>query len=190
MEGEAGPWFQILQHNNLLLSWQALANAMEKHFRPSPFDSPRSTLFKLHQVDSISHYYTTFASLSTCVEGLIDEALLDCFISGLKPEVKREVLVQSPPTLLHAVALAKLYDAKLISFLNHPKPRYSPSLSPNHQTHRYPTSISPNHQPIINPSSLTGLLPAPSCATKVTLHQNHYPSRDASTSRTRPSLHL
>jgi len=44
-------------------------------------------------MDFVSQYYTTFASLSTHVEGLTGEALLDCFINGLKREVKREVLV-------------------------------------------------------------------------------------------------
>jgi len=56
------------------------------------------------------------------------------------------------------VALAKLYDAKPISFSHHCKPRYSTSLSPDHNLPRYPTSTSQNHNPTLGPSSLPGLL--------------------------------
>ena len=67
------------------------------------------------------------------VEGLTDAALLDCFISGLKYDVKREVLVQAPTSFVKAVALAKLYDAKPMSY-SHPSKKPLVSSSP----HRYP----------------------------------------------------
>lgn len=53
MEGDAGPWFQMFQKMNLLPNWQALVQAVEARFGPSPFDSPRAALFKLQQIDSV-----------------------------------------------------------------------------------------------------------------------------------------
>ena len=39
--------------------------------------------------------------------------LLSCFISGLNPEVRREVMALQPISLLQATALAKLQEEKL-----------------------------------------------------------------------------
>ncbi|XAR59819.1 hypothetical protein NMG60_11015798, partial [Bertholletia excelsa] len=62
---------------------------------------------------------------------LNDEALQDCFISGLKPEIKREIIVHSPTSLLRAIALTKLFDDNYISSSAASKPRSSsPALLP------------------------------------------------------------
>ena len=137
MDGDAGPWFQMLQRTNLLPNWQALVHAIEAHFGPSPFDSPRAALFKLQQTDFVQHYSHEFSSLANRVEGLTDSALLDCFISGLKHDVKREVLVQAPTSFVKVVALAKLYDAKPMSYS---QPSKKPLVSSSQ--HRYPGPFS------------------------------------------------
>lgn len=41
-EGPVVPWFQMLQKANLIPTWAALAQAIEKQFGPSQFDSPRA----------------------------------------------------------------------------------------------------------------------------------------------------
>ncbi|XP_028755923.1 uncharacterized protein LOC114715292 [Neltuma alba] len=43
-------------------------------------------------------------------EGVLDDALLDCFIGGLKPEIRREVISRHPPNLQKAMEIAKLFD--------------------------------------------------------------------------------
>nr|KYP73578.1 hypothetical protein KK1_006221 [Cajanus cajan] len=151
MEGDAGPWFQMLQKMNLLPNWQALVQAVEAHFGPSPFDSPRAALFKLQQIDSVQNYYHQFSSLANHVEGLTDAALLDCFINGLKSDIKREVLVQLPTSLVRAVALAKLYDAKPT-----PTPHYSKNRFMASTQNRINSPL-----PSSQNSSLPGLLPTP-----------------------------
>ena len=40
------------------------------------------------------------------------DALRDCFISGLKPEIRRDVIAFRPITMSDTVALAKLYEEK------------------------------------------------------------------------------
>lgn len=110
MEGSLVAWFQMLQRQQLIPTWAALAKAVEIQFGPSRFDSPRSRLFKLAQTTSAAVYYTEFLVLSTRVEGLTDDAILDCFVSGLKPSLRRDVMVQGPQTLILAAELAQLYD--------------------------------------------------------------------------------
>ena len=58
-------------------------------------------------------YQSQFEDLSTKVNGLSEQFLLSFFISGLKSEIKRELLVAQPQSLLQAMALAKLQEDKL-----------------------------------------------------------------------------
>ncbi|XP_054814181.1 uncharacterized protein LOC129314762 isoform X2 [Prosopis cineraria] len=51
-------------------------------------------------------------TLANRTEGVTNEALLDLFISGLKPDIRREAITHSPLNLQLAVGLAKFYDSK------------------------------------------------------------------------------
>jgi len=103
---EVVPWFQMLHRIAAINSWSDLTRAMESQFGPSPYDCPMADLFKLTQTGSISEYYLQFMALANRSIGLTDEALLNCFVGGLKTEIKRDVVAMVPPTLLRAVALA------------------------------------------------------------------------------------
>lgn len=111
-EGTVVPWFQMLQKTHQVPNWISLAKAIEDHFGPSQFDSPRAQLFKLTHSTSAAEYYHQFTVLANRVEGLTDEALMDCFLSGLKEPIRREVVAQTPTSLLRAGSLARLFDEK------------------------------------------------------------------------------
>jgi len=49
------------------------------------------------------------------------ETLIDYFVGGLKPNIQRDVIAQSPTTLVRCASLAKLYEEK-----------YSPRSKPAH----------------------------------------------------------
>lgn len=53
-----------------------------------------------------------FTALANRVQGVTMEALLDDFVGGLKPNIKRDVIAQNPVILLRCVSLAKLYEEK------------------------------------------------------------------------------
>ena len=93
-------------------TWADLVRAVELQYGPSQFDNLRAQLFKLEQTSSVVQYHTAFTTLAKAnrVEGLSDAALLDCFVSGLHVDIRRDVLAREPDSLLRAVALAKLYD--------------------------------------------------------------------------------
>lgn len=112
MEGMVVPWFQMMRKKNEIPNLAAFTKALQMEFGPSQFEAPRAKLFKLWQATSIKEYHRQFVMLANHAEGLSDDAVMDCFISGLKPEIRRDVLAQSPHTLTNAVALAKLYDEK------------------------------------------------------------------------------
>ncbi|GAU30089.1 hypothetical protein TSUD_392450 [Trifolium subterraneum] len=113
MQGEALTWYQWLHSNGQLLSWQQFLHALELRFAPSHYDDPKGALFKLCQTSSVKDYQTTFESLANRINGLPSQFFLSCFISGLKPDIRREVQAFQPISLSHAISLAKLQEDKL-----------------------------------------------------------------------------
>jgi len=59
------------------------------------FESPRKSLSKLTQQGSVLDYYAEFTALVNRAQLEPREALRDCFNSGLKPDIHREVKAQS-----------------------------------------------------------------------------------------------
>lgn len=112
MDGTVVPWFQMLRKKHELPNWAGLTKAMEIKFGPSQYEAPRAKMFKLSQTTTVKEYHWSFVALANRAEGLSDDAVMDCFISRLKPKKRRDVLAQSPMTLTNVVALAKLYDEK------------------------------------------------------------------------------
>ncbi|KAJ1415172.1 Chromo-like domain superfamily [Sesbania bispinosa] len=112
-------------------------------------------LFKLQQTGSVSDYYLKFMALANRSGGLSEEAVLNCFISGLNVDIKRDVVAMTPVNLLRAVALAKLYEEKYTII-----PKTSPSY-PNRFTSSPSYSTPYNSVTRTTPKSL----PAPKSTT-------------------------
>ena len=111
-EGKVLPWFQLLEKAHQVPDWLLLSTAIQIQFGPSQFDNPRSDLFKLKQSSTVADYYASFTKLANQSYGLDDSILLDCFIGGLIPELKHEVISRAPHSLLQAVSFAKLFEKK------------------------------------------------------------------------------
>jgi hypothetical protein len=79
------------------------------------YECPRVTLFKLNQTGTVPEYYLQFTSLANRVYGLSHDAMIDCFVSGLNPDIRREVLIHTPTSLVKAFSLAKVYEEKYAS---------------------------------------------------------------------------
>lgn len=165
MEGLVVPWFQMMRKSNQVPSWAALSKAIELQFGPSQFECPRAKLFKLSQLSSVTEYYKEFMILANRVEGLTEDALLDCFISGLKQDIKRDVIAQSPSSLLRAASLARLFDEKQLTSFSNAKfrsPTFSSSPSPISVVPPNPpwrTSTSAPSSPAVSKPLLPPLLP-------------------------------
>lgn len=90
--------------------WASLVSAIEPEYGPSLLEQPRSKLFKLAQMGSIEEYFRQFMALANRTEGISDEARIDSFTNGLKPEVRREVVLRHSSSLQMAVELARVYN--------------------------------------------------------------------------------
>nr|XP_027186266.1 uncharacterized protein LOC101496407 [Cicer arietinum] len=159
LDHEVVPWYQMMQKTDPMLSWPALTRALELDFGPSAYECPRATLFKLTQAASVNDFYMQFTALVNRVDGLSRDAILDCFISGLQEEIRRDVKAMEPKILSKAFALAKLYEEKYST--NKPKPFTSHAR--NYNQNNTTTNKNPQTSQITDTTknNLPPLLPTP-----------------------------
>lgn len=112
MEGPALIWYQYMHNHGLILDWTGFCEALTLRFGTSMYDDPKGALAKLCQKGNVSEYQAQFEALSNQVQGLSEPFLVSFFVSGLKPEIKRELLVAQPKSLLQAMSLARLQEEK------------------------------------------------------------------------------
>ena len=129
LDGAALSWYQWMFSNGLITSWDGFLQALESRFAPTFYEDPKGALFKLTQRGTVNEYLTEFERLANRVVGLPPPFLLSCFVSGLNPDLRREVMAFQPISLLQAQALAKLQEEKLRDkpvpiprSFSHPKP--------------------------------------------------------------------
>lgn len=101
-----------MYQNKQLTDWHSFTKVMELRFGPSTYDNHQEELFKLRQEGSVSDYQAKFEKLRNRVLGLPTEAILNCFISGLYPDIQNELAIQKPHSISQAIGLAKLIEAK------------------------------------------------------------------------------
>nr|GFB97886.1 hypothetical protein [Tanacetum cinerariifolium] len=116
-------------------------------------------LFKLKQDGLVATYQTEFERLSNCVVGLPHTALLNCFMSGLRPDIQQEIAIYHPTTLHQTYGLAKLIEDKLAAtqsqFTSSTRP---PFIAPTTQT---TTTQSVANPPAILPKPVEQTTPLP-----------------------------
>ena len=115
LTGLALQWFHWLHNTNQLSTWEIFARDLEIRFGPSSFQNHEAALYKLRQITSVSAYMVDFESISTRTTGLSHQNLLNCFLSGLKDDIQRELFLLKPQTLHEAMGMAKLVEDKLNS---------------------------------------------------------------------------
>jgi len=112
MKGEALSWFKWLHPKNLITDWTSFTRALELRFGPSTYPNHQAELFKLQQTTTVPDYQSRFEKLCNCVVGLNPDIILNCFISGLQPEIHRELSILNPYFVSQAIGLAKLIEDK------------------------------------------------------------------------------
>jgi hypothetical protein len=147
LDKDVVPWFQMVQRTNPFQSWIDFTHALELDFGPSIYECPRATLFKLTQTGTVAEYYLKFTSLANRVYGLSNDAMIDCFISGLTDEIRRDVLIYTPTSIVKAVSLAKLYEEK---YTTNTKPQKTFNYSTNKPFTAKPENSTRNSAPILN----------------------------------------
>lgn len=112
LSSDALSWYKYMFNNNLLTTWDAFTKALETRFGPSSYDNHQATLFKLRLTTTVIAYQTEFERLSNCIVRLPNDALFNCFLSGLRSDIFQELAIIHPTTITEAIGLAKLIEDK------------------------------------------------------------------------------
>ncbi|CAL0330417.1 unnamed protein product [Lupinus luteus] len=113
MKGDALSWYRWMFNTNQLSSWEEFTKALLVRFGPSTFVNAQADLFKLQQTSTVKEYQMRFERLCNQVVGLTPEITLNCFLSGLNPEIAIELAIHKPVSVTDAIELAKLVESKI-----------------------------------------------------------------------------
>ncbi|GKD50619.1 ty3-gypsy retrotransposon protein, partial [Tanacetum coccineum] len=113
LEGEAAEWFPWMTRNGLITNWDALVDSVKNQFGPSKYEDPQGALSKLLQTGTVAQYQSEFEKLMNQVTDISKNLLISFYVSRLKPNLQREVLVAKPINLGDAFALERVTEACL-----------------------------------------------------------------------------
>ena len=111
LEGRASAWYQWMKANNLLTTWTEFLANLKQRFGASQYEDYQGALSKLAQTTTVTEFQTAFEDLMNKVTGISEQLLISFFITGLRPHIRREMLLTRPATLMETFHLARTYEA-------------------------------------------------------------------------------
>ena len=111
MEGRTAAWYKWMKANNLFTTWKDFLVKLKNRFRPSLFEDHQGALSKLIQSSSVAEFQFDFENLMSKVIGISEPLLISFFITGLKPEIRKELLFSQPSTCMETFVMARAYEA-------------------------------------------------------------------------------
>jgi uncharacterized coiled-coil protein SlyX len=113
LEEDALQWHRWLSKFRGHLTWAEFSQAVLHRFGPTDYEDPSEALTRLRQSTTVSTYQTEFEKLSQRIDGLPENYLVGCFIAGLRDEIRLDVKVKQPSTLLDAIGVARLVEERI-----------------------------------------------------------------------------
>ncbi|KAI9169737.1 hypothetical protein LWI28_016981 [Acer negundo] len=112
LEGDSQLWFQMLEQEQLYVTWEDFKNRLQTRFGPNQFSDPFGELIQLRQTGTVVKYQTRFEKLLAKVGSLAPDKKVSCFVTGLKDSICIDVQAKLPSTLTMAISLARLFEAR------------------------------------------------------------------------------
>lgn len=91
-------------------NWSKFTEVINTRFGPMEYEDYAESLAKLKQTGSLRDYQKEFEKLSNHVTGLPESFLVSWLIGGLKDEIRVEVKMFKPTSLMAAIGLARLEE--------------------------------------------------------------------------------
>ncbi|GJU42159.1 ty3-gypsy retrotransposon protein [Tanacetum coccineum] len=113
LEGDAAEWFRWMTRNNLITTWEDFVKSVQNRFGPFKYEDPQGALSKLLQTGTVAQYQSEFEKLMNRVTGISENLLISFYVSSLKPNMQRELLVAKLTLLGDAFSLARVTEARL-----------------------------------------------------------------------------
>ena len=150
LQDEALQWYQWYERTNPNVRWGEFTQALCVRFGPSEYEDFDEALSRLRQTTTVRDYQSQFERLAARVQNWPEKALIGCYIGGLREDIRAEVKLFRPTTLLHATSLARLQEDKIYRLRrNTPKPPI------------FSTPPIPPIRPMSNPTTITRSSPGP-----------------------------
>lgn len=142
LQDDALQWYKWFEKTQKNVSWEEFTHALCVRFGPSDYEDFDEALAKLCQTGTVREYQAQFERIASQVQKWLEKALIGSYIGGLKDEIRSEVKLFRPTTLVHATSLARLQEEKLqrtsepppkTGLIPLPQPRASPNPTSNSQ---------------------------------------------------------
>ncbi|XP_038704764.1 uncharacterized protein LOC120000718 [Tripterygium wilfordii] len=151
LENEVLQWFHWVDCIHTTPRWEDFTKFFCREYGPTEFDNSMEALFKLQQTGSLKDYVREFRRLATRTVGLSPEMLKNCFLGGLKDELRYDVKLWKPESVHDAIAIALQIDSKLNSNSRNLLPKTV------HSTNQTISTVLPKHADVplkrFNPDS-------------------------------------
>ena len=112
LEDDALQWHCWLSKCMGHLNWSEFTQAVLHRFGPTDYKDPSEALTRLRQTSTVNIYQTKFEKLSQRIDNLPENYLVGCFIAWLCDEIRLDVKVKQPRTLLDAIRVARLVEER------------------------------------------------------------------------------
>lgn len=112
MEGDALHWLQWHEKHQPFAGWEVFKWEVLEMFLPLDERSAEEELFSLRQMGSVQDYRSRFELLSTTVDDLSEDKMKIIFMNGLLDEIRSEVKMLHPKTLLEMMMRARQVEKK------------------------------------------------------------------------------
>ena len=112
LEGIALQWYRWLTKFKGPLSCSDLTRAALLRFGPTDYNDPAEALTRLRQTTTVAPYQDSFEKLSHQIDGLPEGFLIGNFIAGLKDDIRLDVKIKHPKTLVEAIGVARLIEER------------------------------------------------------------------------------
>lgn len=167
MEGDALHWLQWREKHQPFTGWEEFRGGVLERFPPTDERTAQEELFGHRQTGTVQEFRSRFEMLSAAVEGLSAETMKVIFINGLVEEVRAEVKMFHPRTLVEKKNM--VVDEKYMGppGRSYPRPVSQPTRT-GCFSHPNPILISPHlnsqassSRPNAQPSNKNPLGPSP-----------------------------
>jgi len=115
LEGEAQLWYQLFKESEDEPTWELMKNSLHVRYGPTQFDDFYGDLTKLKQTGTVREYQAQYEGLMSRAGRLSANQQIGGFVSGLKENIRAEVRASRPSTLIEAVGLARLFEARSVA---------------------------------------------------------------------------
>nr|GMC60707.1 Transposon Ty3-G Gag-Pol polyprotein [Ipomoea batatas] len=139
LEAEASEWFRWMKRNRMIFGWHDFLEKVAQRFGTTHFEDPLAELAKLTQTGTVADFQAAFEKLLNRVTGVTETQLVSYVLGGLKPHVRRELLLARPRTVLAAFELAKAHEARYNELMSECRTAYrgSPRVPSTHEDTRW-----------------------------------------------------